>query len=343
MNKIIGLIFLWLYSIGAFSQTTISKDAFKSILYNFSEKGGNYPSDNLISNELTYLNALDDNKIEQLKEEGAYIGVGPEQNFSYIGYLKPKIAFIVDIRSECQTEHLMYKALFKLSKTPEQFLNHLFGLNQKSIDSVWILEKYFEHFDKEKQDKNTAIKTFQNVVNIIENDFEITLTNGQKKFIQYVLTEFYEKGKQLVFTNKTGLVKQFPTFEQIILAKTPSGLQKSFLADLNSYNYVREMHAKNLIIPLIGDFAGKKTFKKIASYLTKNQLSVSAFYVSNVESCLSQAQYEKFMSNLKSLPINNNSVVIRYHANHTSVQKIAVFKTHYIPNICFANFIRYEH
>ncbi len=342
MSKIITLISLWLYGIIAYSQEPISKDAFKSILYEFSEKGGDYPSDNLISNELTYLNILEDKKLAQLKGEGAYIGVGPEQNFSYIGYIKPKIAFIVDIRPECQTEHLMYKAIFQISDTPEQFLNHLFGLPKKSTDSLWNIEKYFTNFTSSKQDKNRLIQTFQDIVCIIENDFAFTLTNEQKTFIQYVLTEFYEKGKQLVFSNKTGLVKDFPTFEQIILAKTPSGLQKSFLADLNSYNYLREMHTKNLIIPLIGDFSGVKTFNKIANYLNTQEIPLSVFYVSNVESCLDKTQYEKFMSNLKLLPIDDNSIFIRYYANNTSVQKIAVFKAHYTPNICFANFLRYE-
>src|SRR5262245_43010817 len=40
---------------------------------------------------------------------GIYLGVGPEQNFTYIAAIRPKIAFIIDIRREILLEHLMYK------------------------------------------------------------------------------------------------------------------------------------------------------------------------------------------------------------------------------------------
>ena len=46
---------------------------------------------------------------------GVYIGVGPEQNFSYIARLRPTIAFIVDIRLENRNLHLLHKAVIELS------------------------------------------------------------------------------------------------------------------------------------------------------------------------------------------------------------------------------------
>ena len=43
------------------------------------------------------------------------MGVGPEQNFTYIAALKPAMAFIVDVRRGNLHMHLMYKALFDMS------------------------------------------------------------------------------------------------------------------------------------------------------------------------------------------------------------------------------------
>jgi hypothetical protein len=40
---------------------------------------------------------------------GTYLGVGPEQNFTYIAALRPKMALIIDIRREMMLQHLMYK------------------------------------------------------------------------------------------------------------------------------------------------------------------------------------------------------------------------------------------
>ena len=56
-----------------------------------------------------------------------YLGVGPEQNFTYIVALQPKMAFIFDIRRGNMIEHLMYKALFEISTDRADFLSKLFS------------------------------------------------------------------------------------------------------------------------------------------------------------------------------------------------------------------------
>ena len=43
------------------------------------------------------------------------MGVGPEQNFTYIAALKPAMVFITDVRRGNLHLHLMYKALFEMS------------------------------------------------------------------------------------------------------------------------------------------------------------------------------------------------------------------------------------
>src|SRR5437867_9566749 len=94
-----------------------------------SETDGTFRSDNLLSNE-SYFQYV----IPQLNELGktgqVYMGVGPEQNFTYIAALKPKMVFIVDIRRGNLDLQLMYKALFEMSKDRAEFVSRLFARKQ---------------------------------------------------------------------------------------------------------------------------------------------------------------------------------------------------------------------
>ena len=85
-----------------------------SLVSEFSEPDGEFRSDNLLSNEI-FLQGVIPDLIRVAKPGRVYLGVGPEQNFTYIAALKPKMAFIVDVRRGNLQLHLMYKALFELS------------------------------------------------------------------------------------------------------------------------------------------------------------------------------------------------------------------------------------
>src|SRR5688572_175459 len=91
-----------------------------------SETGGGFISENLVSNELGYPYIIP-SLIERVPPGGAYMGVGPEQNFSYMAAIRPSIAFIVDIRRQNMIEHLLYKAVFELSASRREFLSRLFA------------------------------------------------------------------------------------------------------------------------------------------------------------------------------------------------------------------------
>src|SRR5437660_12624058 len=58
---------------------------------------------------------------------GAYIGVRPDQNFSYIAAVRPEIAFMIDIRRDNLLEHLLFKSLFAMSRNRIEYLCLLFG------------------------------------------------------------------------------------------------------------------------------------------------------------------------------------------------------------------------
>src|SRR5689334_2141387 len=66
---------------------------FWRLVSELSEPNGSFRSDNLLSNEVFYERAL--NQLTRRTKPGrAYLGVGPEQNFTYIAALKPSMAFV---------------------------------------------------------------------------------------------------------------------------------------------------------------------------------------------------------------------------------------------------------
>src|SRR5437868_3463979 len=99
---------------------------FAARIAELSEPGGYFDTDNLISNERSYLHV-----VPALRESafagGVYLGVGPDQNFSYIAQLKPSMAIIVDIRRDNLLLHLLFKAIFQLADTRIGYLSLLFG------------------------------------------------------------------------------------------------------------------------------------------------------------------------------------------------------------------------
>ena len=102
------------------------RTSFAGQIASLSEPGGYFDTDNLISNERSYLEVLPDLDRRDVRG-GAYIGVGPDQNFSYIAHIRPSIAFILDIRRDNLLLHLLFKALFQQARTRIEYLALLFG------------------------------------------------------------------------------------------------------------------------------------------------------------------------------------------------------------------------
>src|SRR5262245_31568493 len=104
----------------------LSDKEFWKIITDFSEASGYFRSDNFLSNEAGYQEVIPVLK-KNMRSGGVYLGVGPEQNFTYIVGLDPKLAFIVDIRRQNMLEHLLYKALMELSADRAEFVSRLFS------------------------------------------------------------------------------------------------------------------------------------------------------------------------------------------------------------------------
>src|SRR5258708_270104 len=121
--------------------------SFAALVERLSEPGGDFGGDNLISNEQSYLHVMP--ALEQARVTGgAYVGVGPDQNFSYIAQIQPHVAYIVDIRRDNLLLHLLFKAIFKRAQTPVEYVSLLTGRARPSAPTgVQGIDKIVQYID----------------------------------------------------------------------------------------------------------------------------------------------------------------------------------------------------
>ncbi len=292
----------------------LSAAEFSRLIRDFSEDGGYFFSDNLISNESPYLTVVD--KLRQLAAPGgAYIGVGPEQNFTYIAKLRPKIAFIIDIRRQAMIQHLMFKAIFQLSPNRLQFLSRwlskpLMKGAPSPEDPISVLLAYFAKIPGNEQTYATNLNAIRKA---IQEDFQFPLSPRDQASLEFVYKGFRDSGLDAAFTLNGWSDGQFPTLSEVILQPDQHGKVGNFLASPEDYDFVRGLHMKNLIIPVVGDFGGQKALTAIGDYLRKNGLTLTAFYASNVEQYLFEdGSFAAFANNVRKLPITEKSLFIRW-------------------------------
>ncbi|HEX5084518.1 MAG TPA: hypothetical protein VFY40_20950, partial [Blastocatellia bacterium] len=288
---------------------------FSRLIRELSDEGGYFRSDNFTSNETAYLTVVD--TLKRLGASGgAYLGVGPEQNFTYIAKIRPRIAFIVDIRRQAIIQHLMYKAIFHLSPDRVQFLSRLFSRplpKDKAPRPDSPIAEIVAFFSQAATDEKTYAANLAAVRKTIEEEFQFPLSADDLKSLDYVYKSFRDDGLDISYRmddSRSG--GYFPTMKELILQTDLKNNLGNYLASKDDYDFVRDMHRRNLIIPVVGDFAGKKALRAVGDYLRKNGFTVTAFYTSNVEQYLFQNEvFQGFVENVRTLPIDDHSLFIR--------------------------------
>jgi hypothetical protein len=287
---------------------------FASRIAQLSERGGDFDFDNLISNEKSYLHvipALRDGHVTG----GAYIGVGPDQNFSYVAQIRPSIAFVIDIRRDNMLLHLLFKALFSLSTTRVDYMSLLFGRPVPATLDSWRkadVNKLAAYID-DTQPTAAATAALRARVNAVIRTFGVTVSAADMATIDRFHRKFIADGLSLKFDSPAPAPRgYYPTYRELLFETDHDKHQWNFLASEDDFQFVRSLERRDLVIPVVGDLGGPTAINAISRLLTARRERVSAFYVSNVEFYLSgDGKFQEFLNNVSRLPHTDQSVIIR--------------------------------
>ncbi len=299
---------------------SLSLQQFAALSQKLSESNGYFDTDNLISNETSYLHVM--GKMRQMKiSGGAFIGVGPDQSFSYIAQIRPNIAFMVDIRRDNLLQHLLFKALFESARNRIEYLCLFLGKPVPADLSVWSarsIKDIVEYIDKTPKDTKLFDATHTALSAKIKS-YGIKISEAEFATIKRMHMEFFTSGLDLKFTTHgRGSRYYYPNYRDLTLEKDLTGKQCNYLASEDDFQVMKSLQGRNLVIPVTGDLTGSHALKQIAAYLNEHGETVSAFYTSNVEFYLSRGdEFDKFAANVKALPRAANSVIIRSYFNGT--------------------------
>ena len=280
-----------------------------------SEPNGEFDTDNLISNEQSYLHVVP--ALEQAGlAGGVYIGVGPDQNFSYIARIRPAEAFIVDIRRDNLLLHLLFKAIFATTKNRVEYLSVLTARPAPDRADTWrdaSIEKIVAHFDEAKPCLRRRPPRSPNGCTRRSGSSACRSRRRTSRRSIAFIAAFAQAGLGLQFTSTGRPAREYyPTYRDLLLETDRKGRKLCYLASEDDFQFVRALEARDGVIPVVGDLSGPHAVAAVGQLMAQRGQKLAAFYVSNVENYLFRnGAYARYIENLKRLPHSDRSVLIR--------------------------------
>jgi len=314
----------------AFAQVPerLTDDQFWKLSKDSSEDDGVFRSDNLLSNETTYQWILP-RLVETARPGRVYMGVGPEQNFTYMTALRPTMAFIVDIRHGNLDVHLLYKAIFELSKDRADFVSRLFSRKRPDgLTAQSSIAEIFAAVDKAESTPAIYDANLKAIEDRLTKVHHFPLSQDDHEGIRWALSNYARFGPAISYNSSLSSAvppaivgatangprfgNQFVTYESLMLSHGGRGDNRIFLAREENFQFLKDLEDRNKVIPVVGDFGGTKAIRAVAAYLKSIDGTVSAFYLSNVEQFLVPAgTYVNFCRSVSMLPTDETSTFIR--------------------------------
>lgn len=291
---------------------------FWSLIDDFSEAGGAFRSENLVSNETTFQYVIPE-LTRRAKRGGVYLGVGPDQNFTYIAALRPRLAFITDIRRQNMLLHLMYKALFELSDNRAEFLSKLFSRPMpRSLPKNAAPDALFESLRSQTADWEAAKRNLDALLDHLRRRHRFALGVEDSRTIEHVYNQFVTAGPDIRYSSTNGPgFRRFPSYSDLMRQTDEEGSRHSYIASEEHFQIIKTLETDNRIVPLVGDFAGDKALRSVGRFLRRHGATVTAFYTSNVEFYLFQSDdWKKFFNTVAGMPLDRESLFIRAYFNN---------------------------
>lgn len=304
----------------------LSDQDFWSLTERISEPDGFFRSnsgstDNLLSNERT-LSEVAASLVTRVESSGVYLGVGPEQNFTYIAATRPRIAFIIDIRRGNLCLHLMYKALFEISDTRADFVARLFNRSRPAgLTAASSATGMMNAFMRVAPNNEAAFRAnLKAITDHLTKDRGLPLGADDLAGIEQVYANFRRFGPGINYTSTIGQSGGAISYAALMGSRDTAGMERGYLASEDNFAWIKAMQSRNLVVPIVGDFAGPKALREVGSFVRERGALVTMFYVSNVENYLrTNGVWQKFCSNVATMPIDRSSVFIRPNDGRSAV------------------------
>jgi len=290
----------------------VSSAQFVKYIAEWSEPEGYFDSDNFISNETSYEHVTDELHA-RVRPGGVYLGVGPDQNFTYIVHTRPSLAVIIDIRRQNLLQHLLFKALFDQATSRADFLALLFARQKPHLRAGAALDEIVRAVRASVSDEQLFKNDLESVNSLLIGTYKIRLTEEDLGKIAYTYRTFWQQNLDLRFSSiGRDNAMQYPTFESLLLETDRGGHYQNYLASDELFDWMKKFEKENRLIPIVGDFGGTQAFQNVSKFLKDNGLQVSTFYTSNVEFYLfGTPGWTAFMKNVHALPVSDDSVFVR--------------------------------
>jgi hypothetical protein len=304
----------------------LTDEEFWRLSQEMSEPNGYFQSDNLVSNEIFYPFIVQDLAARAKGGASVYLGVGPDQNFNYIVAMKPRMVFINDIRRGNLHAQLMYKALFELSEDRAEFLSRLFTKARPATvsaastagelsEAYWVADTIIEN------DNALYKANFKAIVDHLTKTHKLPLSPEDIDGIRYVYGQFYWHGPKITYSSSSSsnpnAITSMPSYGDLIMATDAQGVFRGYLASEATFKVMKDLESRNLVVPVVGDFAGPKALRAIGAWVREHGATVSAFYLSNVEQYLQRnGVWLNFCANVASMPLTADSTFIRSTNNN---------------------------
>jgi hypothetical protein len=277
-----------------------------------SEPGGYFRSDNFLSNEAGFQTVIPE-LLRTTKRGTVYLGVGPEQNFTYIAALQPKMAIIFDIRRGNLHAQLLYKSLFELSADRAEFVSRLFSKPRPAkLDSTVTADSLFTAYWWVASDSALYRRNLAAVKDHLVTRHGFALSDSDLAGITYVYNAFYYGGPIIDYSYPNSSQGRSPSYADLMVQSDGRGVQRAFLATEAGFRFIKDLQGKNLIIPVVGDFGGPSAIRAVGQYLKDRNATVTAIYTSNVEQYLFQSDaWRRYYENVATLPTDSTTTFIR--------------------------------